>query len=189
MKKSFLTLIAVGASCLMAYGQGAISFRNIGSGAGGSSVNAPINDVNGTTRLAGTGFTVQLWYGTAGQAAGSLTALASPTLGFNTGALAGYTSGAPTVQIPGVAIGGIATLMWRVWDNMAGTVTTYAQAQSSGARNGQSNVFQSPALGDNLNPATIPVMAGLTSFNLVPEPSTYALLALGAGALLFRRRK
>jgi hypothetical protein len=189
MKKTLLTLIAVGASCLMAYGQGAISFRNIGSGAGGTTVNAKVFDAGGTTALSGTGFSVQLWYGAAGATEGSLTALASPILGFGTAGLAGYTSGAPTVQIPGVALGGIATLQWRVWDNMAGTVTSYGQALSSGARFGASNVFQSAPLGDNLNPSTIPVMAGLTSFSLVPEPSTYALLALGAGALLFRRRK
>jgi hypothetical protein len=32
-------------------------------------------------------------------------------------------------------------------------------------------------------------LTGLTSFSLVPEPSTYALLALGAAALFLRRRK
>jgi len=185
MKKLFLTLVAVGASCLMAYGQGAISFRNVGSGAGGTTINARVFAEDGTTALAGTGYSIQLWYGPAGTPAGSLTALASPILTFNTGAAAGYTSTAPTVQIPGVAIGGVATLMWRVWDNLGGTVTSYAAA----TRKGESSPFQSAPLGDNLNPATIPVMQGLTSFSLVPEPSTYALLALGAGALLFRRRK
>jgi len=179
-----LVMLGLAHLSLDAYGQGAISFRNIGSGAGGTTVNARFFDVDGTTPLSGNGFSVQLWYGPAGTPEGSLTALASPILGFNTGAGAGY-FGAPTVQIPGVPIGGVATLMVRVWDNVGGTVTSYALATLKA----QSTPFQSTPLGDNLNPATIPVMQGLTSFGAIPEPSTCALLALGAGALLFRRRK
>ena len=113
---------------LVGHGQGAIRFNNVRSGAGGTTVNARFHDLDGTP-LSGTGFSVQLWYGPASTPEGSLTGLASPILGFNTGAAAGYTSTAPTVQIPGVAIGGTATLMWRVWDNVGGTITNYAQAQ------------------------------------------------------------
>jgi hypothetical protein len=40
------------------------------------------------------------------------------------------------------------------------------------------------------SPPSLPAnLVGLTSFSLVPEPSTYALLALGAAALFLRRRK
>ena len=78
--------------------------------------------------------------------------------------------------------------MWRVWDNMDGTVNSYAAA----SRRMESVAFQSAPLGDNFNPATIPAMQGLTTFGIIwciPEPSTHALLVVGLGALLLRRRK
>jgi len=188
MNKTLAMLMMFGTSCVMAFGQGAISFRNIGSGAGGTSVNARLFDFTGTTPLSGTGFSVQLWYGPSATPVGALTPLASPILGFNTGMATGY-FGSPTVQIPGVPIGGVATLQVRLWDNAGGTITSYAQALTSGLYSGQSNAFQSAPLGDNLNPATIPVMQGLQTFFLIPEPSTHALLAFGLGALLLPRRR
>jgi hypothetical protein len=183
MKKLLIGTLVLGVSCAVTFGQGALFFSNLGSSPGGL-VNAKIFDVDGTTALEGTGFTAQLFYGADGTPAGSLTPLASPVNNFNTGPLAGYFSDSPAVQIPGVANGSTAAIQLKVWSNAGGTITDFDTATVRG----QSEVL-AITLGDNQNPTTIPRLEGLTSFSLVPEPSTYALLALGAGALLLRRRK
>ena len=56
---------------------------------------------------------------------------------------------------------------------------------------GKSQLLNLEAIGGNLN--TPPLMAGMESFslvaNIIPEPSTFALLGLGAlGMFLFRRK-
>jgi len=60
-----------------ACGQGAISFRNIGSGAGGTTVNARFYAENLTTDLSVSGRSIQLWYGPAATPEALLTPLAS----------------------------------------------------------------------------------------------------------------
>jgi hypothetical protein len=74
----------------------------------------------------------------------------------------------------------------RAWEAAGGT--SYDAALAGGFRTGVILVYRDdwrrwflPSLPANL--------VGLTSFSLVPEPSTYALLALGAAALFLRRRK
>jgi hypothetical protein len=54
------TLLAAGLLAISApaFGQGTILFANVGTG-----LNAPIFDADGTTRLAGTGFSVELLAG------------------------------------------------------------------------------------------------------------------------------
>jgi len=95
--------------------------------------------------------------------------------------------------VPGVAPGAVATLIARAWDNRTGA--DYASALIKG-----STTFTTPALGGDVDndpstpPATAPGMVktgvgGFQSIQLLPEPSTIALGALGAAALLLRRRK
>lgn len=182
MKKTLLTL-----SCLVvgvvAYGQGTVNFANIA----GAAVNAPIFQNDGTTRLAGAQYQVQLL---AGPTADSLTAIA--TAPFQTGAGAGYFVGGTQV-IPGVVGGGTAWIQILVWDTSAGA--TYAAALASGLDNvyGFSSVFSVVTGNPSAEPPGTPaLLTGLQSFSLVvvPEPSTFALAGLGlAGLLLFRRRK
>lgn len=168
---------------------GVLNFANFGSDSvgGGHSLNAPIFDTNGSTLLAGSGFSVQLFYGAVGASDGQLVALGSP-INFLTGGFSGYFSGG-TVSIPGFAVGTQIQIQIRAWNNASGTITSYDAATIKGA----STSFVSQALGDSLTPSTIPVMNGLTSFQLstaaVPEPTTIALGVIGGLGLLARRRR
>lgn len=183
MKKLFLTALLAVVTVASASAQGVISFKNYGTGGNGSFGSSParVFGVDGVTGLSGTGFTAQLW---GGADAGSMVAL-TPTVGFGTGLLAGLFAPNPTVAVPGIAAGGTATLMVRVWDNQGGAVTSWDAALIRG----ESNTFTA-GLVDSQNPNP-GVLIGLNSFSLtvVPEPSVIALAILGAGALYFRRKK
>jgi len=104
-------------------------------------------------------------------------------------------------EVAGVAVGKTAKLYVQVWDSTKGA--TFAASTLKG----QSAVFETLALGGN-NPGDpfIPKLDGLQSFALadtsgpvtpgpttpgpvIPEPSTIALGALGAAALVLRFRK
>jgi hypothetical protein len=155
--------------------------------------------VYGGALLLGTGFTAQLWglktTGTTIQPADSL----QPASGYGmagfrtTTAGAGFWTGSTDpATINGTAVGDVATLQVRAWDNQSGAITTWAAALAAGTALGSSALFNSQPLGGGA--VTPPNLVGLVSFNLtggvIPEPSTFALAGLGAVALLiFRRRK
>ena len=186
MKRLALVALTSVAVVATAYAQGTVNFNNRVVG----SVVAPVYNVDGVTGLDGDAFTAQLFGGAQGAAADSLTPLAPATI-FRTGAGAGFVVAAGAVAVTGVAGGETATLQLRAWDNMGGTLTDFDAAVAAGAAWGASTPFDVAGLGDPSAspPTTPPNLVGLTSFSLVPEPSTYALLALGAGALFLRRRK
>lgn len=149
---------------------------------------AGTTDWTGYPLLDGANYTAQLWAAPgAGAAEGSLKG-ATPTTTFRTGNAAGFVN-ATTVTLTDVpADAAVATVQLRVWDNRTGA--DWASATSKGA----SALFDVAAIGGTLNPA--PTLNGLRSFNItgggtvIPEPSTFALVGLGAAALLiFRRRK
>jgi len=199
MKKTLWSVAAVILLEGSALAQGTINFNN-----GAAGVNAPISDLDGTTKLAGAGFIAQLFAGAAGTAWNSLAAIA-PTATFGTGVSAGYltsASGGGARAIPNVAAGTPAAFQFRVWSaNFATWDAAWAAYQASDPSakvgvNGWSGaglpdtVLTSAGLGGGT--ITPPNMVGLTSFqlhNAVPEPSTIALGVLGIGALLLRRRK
>jgi hypothetical protein len=96
--------------------------------------------------------------------------------------------------VPGVAPGAVANLVARAWDNTTGA--TYDAALIKG----KTDPFKTAALGGDVDgdpatpPATAPGMVtgdptGFQNIQLLPEPSTIALGALGVAALLLRRRK
>jgi hypothetical protein len=82
------------------------------------------------------------------------------------------------------------------WDNSTGNYPTWTQA-SVAWRNGvlaagHSAEFTVSAIGGQNPPPNLDNSGGLTSFNLytIPEPSSLAMVGLGAAAMLiFRRRK
>ena len=181
--KKILTAVAVLFVSLGALAQGTINFSN-----GAAGVNAQIRDASGAF-AAGTGFVAQLW---AGATASSLAPI-TPTATFATGASAGYFFGGSRT-IPGVATGSPAFIQVRVWSaNFADWATAFG-AYNSGNPSAQIGgdlvpAWASPNLGGGATPPAN--MIGMQAFQLrqVPEPSTIALAALGAAALLFRRRK
>jgi len=185
--KKLLTASAI--TCLLAvsaFAQGTVDFRNRIAG----TLDVPVFDVGGTTKLAGANFTVNLWY--SATLAGTYTMLDPLGAGaMRTGAGAGYwTYGADFARtIPGIAPGATAYIQVRVWDSTSGA--TYDAAVTAGGKVGQSTAF-SVVLGNVGSPPSVPAyMLGFTGLTMtqVPEPATFALLALGAGALLIRRRK
>ena len=177
--KKLLILTAFCISIASASAQGVLSFKNLGSGANGS-VNAAIfSDPSLSTRLAGSGFSAQLY---AGPDAGSLAAV-GPVVTFNTGVLAGYFASTPNVAVPSVPAGSAATVQVRAWNNAGGTITTYEAATLRGVSN-TLTIGLVDANSPNFN-----TLVGLQSFGLVPEPSVFALAIVGAGLFLMRKRK
>ena len=211
MKKTLITL-AILSSAVVGFAQGTLQVGNNFTGtlrapiygvdpadstrsqSGNSAIGVPAGTtVYGGPLLQGTGFTFALFAGPAGTPESGLTLVTTTT--FRTAAGNSLPAGlitTQTVPINGVAPGATAALQVRVWDNMGGTVGTWAEALASGTASGMSSVFASQALGGAGAPPSLPPeMTGWTSFNIsqVPEPSVIALGALGLGALLLRRRK
>jgi hypothetical protein len=184
--------ILAGIACLAlsvgAFAQGTVVFSNTQSALGVPG-GAPVFDVDGVTRLAGAEYLAQLF---AGPDINSLQPWGVDASPFRTGAGAGFWNpGADSTRIIGsVAPGAEATIVVRAWEAAGGT--SFDVAKAAGAKWGESTAF-SVATGGVVvggNPPSFPTaLTGLTSFSLVPEPSTYALLALGAAALFLRRRK
>jgi hypothetical protein len=183
MKK--LTVIAMSALLsLSAWAQGTVVFNNSPSTVGGTG--APVFDVDGTTRLAGTGFVAQLY---AGPDAASLAPIGA-TLTFRTGAGAGFldTSTGASRTIGTVAGGANAVIEVRAWE---ASYANYDAAIAAGGKAGKSGQITIATGGGGIPPAPPVNLVGLQSFSLsvVPEPGTLALVALGACALFLRRRK
>lgn len=183
--KRILAGIACLTLCVGAFAQGTVNFNNNVPGAP-----APVFDVDGTTRLEGTDYLAQLF---AGPDPDSLSAWGA-ALSFRTGLGAGFFNPSSSPEgasrsIGTVAPGSTANIEVRVWQTVGGTHTSYDSAFAGGALTGRSAVF-TVVTGGAGDPPSLPAnLVGLTSFSLVPEPSTYALLALGAAALFIRRRK
>ena len=153
--------------------------------------------VYGGAPIGGTGYTFAFFAGPQGTPANQLVLYATTT--FRTGIAAGLVSGG-TATLTNVNAGDKATFQIRVWNNKGGTVTTWAAAEAAwlfGLTDIQlTPLVDSAPLGgtDSLgNPVFAPVDSGWVSFNtsfLAPEPSSFALPALGvAGLLIFHRRR
>jgi hypothetical protein len=166
MKKT-LTILAVLASASAAYAQGTINFFSA------NQVFMP-----GGTVGVGAGYTAGLFL-----ASDRNNPLPGGTTTFLTAGGEGYLS-AVEATVPGFATGSsTAQYVVRVWQ----TGQTYATSPI----NGESAVFTTGSLGGPVpnNPPALPPDANFASFTLVPEPSTYALGALGLGALAMMRRR
>jgi len=178
MKKLIITLAALMVS-IAAYGQGQFVFNN----RIGTEVNArfigPSDPATGTSSSVGSpDFTVQLFGGPVGAAPSALVPLDPAGTTFRGAAgttTAGYVVGV-TPTVPGVAIGGNASILVKVLG--PGGSQDFGPFTVNGLGGGTATP---PNLALGTSPLTV---------NLVPEPATLALGALGVGALLmFRRRK
>jgi hypothetical protein len=179
MKKLLVTLAAVLVSASTS-GQGTINFNNLVSAAT-PPINAPVFRADGVTQvgLAPGGASAQLYVSVGG---GAFTPV--PTvLQFRTaGAAAGYVNNPTAVQVPGVAGGTAVQVQMRAWET--GTGATWEAATIKGQ-----SATLNLTLGGAGSPPSVPAdLVGLTSFSMIPEPSTMALGLLGAAALLYRRR-
>lgn len=154
-------------------GQGLINGLNFNAS---QNVNGIVTKADGA--LAGTEVMGQLYVGTPG---GSLTAV-----GASKAFLANGIISLGTVTVPSIAAGAQADVQLRSW--LAASGSDYETAVANLGEVGESNVV-TITLGGGL--ATPAFMTGLapTAMYVVPEPSTWALMALGLGALALRRRK
>ena len=148
----------------------------------GSTV-VPIFDVDGTTKIFGANYSVGVYVVNADS---SLTQLG----GFTTPATSNgrFTLGQLDVGVAGDTV----KLTVHAWDLRTGA--TYATATTRAA----SAVFTSPTLGGDVDndPNTPAAVASSMALNfksfkleIVPEPSTMALAALGLGGLIFISRR
>jgi len=214
MKKYILGLAAVGlATSLFAQGTVAVNMHNASFGIvmrvyspepgsetvakyGNTATQTPAGtQTYGGELIAGDAWTAQLWGAAGANAAESSLQPALPTTTFRTGAGAGAVV-ATTATLAGVPLDApVATVQIRVFPTSYGTWDAAEAAWLADATGtvwiGKSQLLNLEAIGGNLN--TPPLMAGMESFslvaNIIPEPSTFALLGLGAlGMFLFRRK-
>ena len=179
MKKLIATTLLCTAAGLAAFGQGTVNFANVGVG-----LNAPVFLNDGVTKAA-SGYTAILM---AGASATSLSQIATASVS------SGYFLGGTQV-IPGVAGGATADILIEIYQTTSGS---FASAKSANVANtwawsGGGTPFALKLADPTATPPQTPAaLTGLTplTLNSVPEPSTFALVGLGAAAMLiFRRRK
>jgi hypothetical protein len=177
MKKLLIALAAVLVTAA-SYAQGTLNFNTRFTAAG---VNAPV--VLSTGGGPGPSYSAALYLVSGGT--DTLVPNSTTTFrdGSTTAALAQYVNPI-TVEIPGVGTGGTATLKIKAWQTSLGTYETAQLAR------GESAVFTTTPLGGGPTPpGDLPSSLQGFTVNVIPEPSTIALGALGAAALLLRRRK
>lgn len=183
MKKQIITLLATVCLSSSVFGQGQVTLAN-----NAGSLIRFLDASAGAPVTAGS-MTFQLMAGPAGSSEGSLTPL-TPTTGVNTVAPGRIANAIVTVtQVAPGATGSFQILAF------SSSFASYDAAVASGnpsAFVGKSEVFQSATSGSASPPPTPVSLAGRYAgfaVNPVPEPSTIALGILGAGSLLFLRRK
>ena len=190
MKTRILVLLKLLGTAFAVMSQGTVYFSNYVPSQG---VDAPIYidlGENACARVEGSGLVAQLYAGPA--STGSLGPVGMP-VPFLTGALAGYFDGGsdPLRAVPNVLAGFPALAEVRVWRLADGATWEAAFANAPVVSPGRSNPFLIRA-GDVSAPG---YMTGLGSFQFgalalcVPEPSTLALLLLGALVLAARLRR
>jgi len=215
MKKYIIALVALTAAASV-LAQGSVTFNNRVAGTlithvyapqvadiytqvtGNTAIDTPVGAQNYTgALLTGAGWTAQLWGANGADALEASLQGATPTTSFRTGGAAGNVA----VPLTAAVLAGVpkdaavATIQLRVWPSAyadwAAAETAWLADLSSTVFIGKSPTFNLAAIGGDFN--ATPNLIGLTSFSLVahlvPEPSSFALLGLGAlGMLIFRRK-
>jgi hypothetical protein len=185
--KKLVLFVATAIACAAAYGQGTVNFNNR---VPGDNIDVPC--MYQGARIEGDAFVAQLW----AAAPGGTLAPVGPAIPFRTGAGAGYllttasdaNPDGALRTIPGVAAGGTAEVVIRVWATSLGS--SWEEVVAAGLGGYGESATLSIETGGGLNPPAN--LIGLTSFDIlpiVPEPTIAALGILGAGLLLIRRKK
>jgi hypothetical protein len=147
--------------------QGHIAFGNRNTTVG---LDAPVYDVDGITKLEGSAYKAQLYWGVTPDSLAPF----GPVLDFRTGAAAGYIT-STVVVIPGTTAGTQIYVEMRAWADSQGS--NWEAAAGTGHGYGRSNTI---TITPNVPMPPPPSMVGLESFALVPEPSSVVLFLLGA---------
>jgi len=177
MKKAIIALAAI-LTAVATYAQATVNFQNFTDPNG-------VKRTDGKNAAEGVDITAQLYLVNPDN---SLTAL-TPATTFLTGAanagVEGYLNPV-LITIPGVAFSAPVNLQVKAWQTDAGS---FAAASSTPNKwFGQTGIFNNKTGGD-LAPPEDTIFTFASPLTQVPEPTTLALGALGAAALLFRRRK
>lgn len=177
MKRAIIALAAI-LTAVATYAQATVNFQNFDDSVG-------VKRTDGKNAADGVAISAQLYLVNADSSLSPLT----PSTSFLTGAanagVEGYIDPV-LITIPGVAFSSPVNLQVRAWQSSAGSY----DAAKAGVNLwfGQSATFNNKTGGDLAPPEdTIWRLDG--PLKQVPEPTTLALGALGAAALLFRRRK
>jgi hypothetical protein len=184
MKHTLITLAALFAAA-SAFAQGEVNFQTRVTGI----LDAPVRYGAADGPFADGNYWGQLLAGPVG---GTLAPVGQP-VEFRTGTGQGYITAGGAVPIPGVPGGSAAQVQFVGWAKSLGNSYAAAVAANTGGV-GSSAPITVAATG---NPAAVPPttaanLVGLQGFvisTLIPEPSIAALGLLGAGLLLFRRKK
>ncbi len=202
MKKTIL-ILAIANLTVFSYGQGFVTFNN-NNGSATPAVIAPITDSDGTTRVGGAAYYAQCYAADGANASSNSLTAKGFAVNLRTSANAGFfqTSGtaagaqgsqpvSPSVAVT-AANGGTVTIQVRVWSSTFATyeaaLSAYTANPNGGVRVGASTPFNVASVAPPGTPADLQGLAGF-SLQPIPEPSTIALGILGAGSLLFLRRK
>lgn len=196
MKKLVLTL-AAGLAAVSSFAQGTINFQNV-SGTGQPGGPAFItNGLTGARIPSGSTFLIQLYYGAAGAAEGSLVAVTNPASSFSSaGIFSGGTRILDAAIVGSCLPDGVtptavqATLQVRAWLAVSAGSPDVLRFENA-TTVGKSGMFTVTAGNPCAMPPGTPAnMNGLRGFAIAPEPSTIGLGAIGLAALaLLRRRK
>ncbi len=193
---SSLLFLAPGAQA-----QGTVNFSNRFIA---DSIDAPVTDTDGVTRLSGDAFLAQLY---AGPSSASL-APVGPPIPFRTGTAAGYIDVVNHDSmrfIPTVAPGAKASVQMRVWAKAQGT--TYEQALAKAGKTGASAILTLTTGGAGSPPSLAANLIGLKTFSLlsgiapkittqpanatvaVGSAATISVVATGTAPLIYEWRK
>ena len=143
-------------------------------------IDAKVFAMDGVTALAGTAYWTQAYVKLATDPDSSYAPVGS-AVNFRTGNNAGYI--VPVVVTTAYAGGTSINVEMRYWEASGGP--SYEAAVAAGKLYGRSAPV---SLSVTVAPQPPADMVGLQSFSLIPEPSSTALAALGATALLLRPR-
>src|ERR1043166_3500325 len=196
MKRTLLTIALISVSTITLFGQGRVIFDNLGTGNAITigPYSSPGASGGPVGAFAGANYSIQLLWAPQGSYP-TLGSLYAAVMGSSTPvAVWGATGGSPTPDGAGLFDGGAVampvgtyTMLARAWFNN-GQFATYDASLNAGRNTGVSQFLTITATA----PPTPAEFASFPSFQIgiIPEPSTFALVALGvAGLLLFRRRK